>query len=504
MKRFLLILTCALGFFLLLQITPGIPGGDDGYRHATFARLLITNWQEVRQTGWHLLYLWPKPVDIWFLFHVLLAPLTLLFDRIMAVKIFSTLLFGLLIWAFLMLLDFFRVRYKLLWLAFLLLGSGDLLFRIALGRPFLLSLLLLLLATWLVLKSRGFWLAVVSAAHALAYSVFFLILVVPIARYLTCRNPRNLRLVVYSFLGMLVGLLLNPFFPENLGFSLVQIFTPLTVGLANHLQIGSELYPLFSYPGLERIAAQTFVFGFWMLAIGLYFKKNSKAAKTLDSNFILLLGGLFFLSTLWTQRTEDYFVFFALIFLAGVLTPYLVALPWASLRQKLFRDPATTGMLAIVLISVALVGAYTLSQTIRFIRLAPPPIKSPAALSNQTGQNTIVFNAQWDQYPRLYYADPSSYYIVGMDPTFMYLLDTEKYWLWRHLSDDQLLSCPRPDCFNNLKATQTPYAVIKKVFGSNYVFLENRRNPNLKNYLDHASGFQNFYHDEQTTWYKVL
>jgi hypothetical protein len=81
-------------FFLILLGTPNIPGGDDAYRHVKMASRLVTDGRAVFADPWLLPYLWPKPVDAWFGYHVLLAPFTAVLPLILAAKVFTSLVFG--------------------------------------------------------------------------------------------------------------------------------------------------------------------------------------------------------------------------------------------------------------------------------------------------------------------------------------------------------------------------------------------------------------------------
>ncbi len=45
----------------------------------------------------------------------------------------------------------------------------------------------------------------------------------------------------------------------------------------------------------------------------------------------------------------------------------------------------------------------------------------------------LVFTADWDDYPFLFFFDPDHVYLVGLDPTFMYAWDAEVYAEWDRL-----------------------------------------------------------------------
>ena len=48
-------------------------------------------------------------------------------------------------------------------------------------------------------------------------------------------------------------------------------------------------------------------------------------------------------------------------------------------------------------------------------------------INNNLKQRDIIFHADWDDFPPLFYYSPNNYYIVGLDPTFMYNYDKNLY-----------------------------------------------------------------------------
>jgi hypothetical protein len=501
MKKLILILLCCLAFFSLLNLTPGIPGGDDGYRHVKFAQLIYTDWQTAKTEGWHIVFHWPKPVDAWFLFHLLLGPLALAFYPIIAYKIFSTVIFGFIIFLFLQLLKAMRARYHVFWLAVLLLGNAFLLNRMALGRPFLLSVLFCLAGTWFIFKSKTIWFGVMSALHALAHSIFFIILIVPVVNFLLARTRKNFYYILYGILGVALGVAVNPFFPQNLLFSLDQSYSPLFVG-APLLSIGSEVYPV----SLTGLVSLNLALAGWLLATIIFLIQFKKYRDDQPLFFVFCVSWLFFLLGLKTQRGLDYFLPFAVLFSAALFTPFMEKIPWPQILKKITTDSMVYGPLATAtLMFVAFFGA-NLAGSMSFIKKAPSPFLYYGAsqyLLGNSQKNALVFNTQWGQYQQLYFWNSKNYYVAGIDITIFYLRDQKKYWLWSHVADDELLTCTEKAC-NKPKETRTIYQAVKNDFGATFLFVENSRNPNLKRYLDKNKDFRKVYADEKTSLYKIL
>src|SRR5712692_3003990 len=193
---------------------------NDGYYHIRWAAMLRENWP-------HLPAFKALPlttlneqsyVDHHYLFHVLLIPFTL-GDLRMGAKLAAVVFSSLGIVSMFALLVVQRSRFRWLWLAPLIAGSEHFLYRMSMTRAPALSLALLGAGTYLILKRKHLWLGMLSFIFVWSYSLFPLILVFALAYsvavYLSERRI-DLWGAVTSFLGIIAGLVINPYFPKNL------------------------------------------------------------------------------------------------------------------------------------------------------------------------------------------------------------------------------------------------------------------------------------------------
>src|SRR5713101_5598430 len=125
----LLSVTVAAAFFLLLLATPDIPGGDDAYRHVKYAYRLVRDPHGALSQPWKLLYFWPKPVDAWFGYHLLLGPLTLLFGLIASAKALGAAVYGAQTFVLLAIMKQLGVFCRKAWVVLAIAGSGMALWR---------------------------------------------------------------------------------------------------------------------------------------------------------------------------------------------------------------------------------------------------------------------------------------------------------------------------------------------------------------------------------------
>src|SRR3712207_5902692 len=70
----------------------------------------------------------------------------------------------------------------------------------------------------------------------------------------------------------------------------------------------------------------------------------------------------------------------------------------------------------------------------------------------------IVFNTDWDDFPKLFFYDPTHAYVSGLDPTYLYDRDAGLSKLYDDIT---------------LGRVRDPGPVIRERFGARYVFTDN-------------------------------
>jgi hypothetical protein len=70
----------------------------------------------------------------------------------------------------------------------------------------------------------------------------------------------------------------------------------------------------------------------------------------------------------------------------------------------------------------------------------------------------LVFNTDWDDFPRLFYYDPDHYYVSGLDPSYLYDKDPDLSRLYDRIT---------------LGREEDPAPLIRNRFGARYVFSDN-------------------------------
>lgn len=468
-------------FFLILLSTSSIPGGDDAYRHVKMASRLVTEPSKVFADPWLLPYFWSKPVDAWFGYHVLLAPFTAVLPLILATKVFASLVFASFAFVTLLLLRQLNVEYPIIWAMIVVGGSGTALYRATLSRPFLFSNVLVLLALLYTLRGKPIALGVVSALHAACYSIFFLVSLAPVMALLLRRDRRSAWTLLACGTGMVAGLLSNPYFPENVCFDLVQA---AIVGIAKnaHVRLGIELEPITFW----WFAASMPVMLVWLAGVVRLGKQRlalGSAEWLLFALSLVTLG-----ASVQISRTMDLFVPMAVLFSAVMLSS------WVGAHRRDFLS--LVGVLLMICGGNVVLTYFNMRQAVpheRFLGV------SRYLAANAAGE--LVANAQWDEYPFLFFWTTQSRYVIGIEPTFLYLSDPRKYWFWRHIAEDETGTCDHERCAP-AQAGNIPQAVSDGLH-ARYILTEHARNPRVEAALTADNRVREVYRDAECSLFAI-
>jgi hypothetical protein len=464
---------------VLMSASPSIPGGDDAYRHVRFASRLLANPTYAMADPWRLLYFWPKPVDPWFGYHVLLAPLTIFFSLVMAPKILASLIWAAIVYVIFRLLALFDSVWNVGWVVLCVCGSGTLLSRATFSRPYLLSLLLVLAAAFFTLRNRPLALAGVSAIHALSYSIFFMVGLAPGVYFLLRRDRDSAKLLAGCIAGICLGLVANPFFPENVKFDIVQTLTP---AVHHNIDASDESKPITIW----WIISAAPVMVVWGAAV-LRTIRNRRSMTSTGMLAVLGVSIVALLMSIQVARALDYFVPFAVLFAASGLSTWI-----ARNRRDARYLAAMLSVLCLFNVGTAYGGVAKAPSITAY--------RGIGEYLERHGRGAIVFNTAWDQYPFLYFWSPDSRYVNGIYPTFLYMQDERRYWLWHHLSKDGTTTCDEPQCD---AANSIPTHAAARQFDASFVFVEKARTPRLEVELRRAPGFSEVYSDPKLALFSV-
>ena len=475
-------------FALVLSVMAWIQFGgpaildNDGYYHIRWAAMLRENFPNLPAFKALPLTTLDEQnyVDHHYLFHLLLIPFTLSDLRVGA-KLAAVVFSSLGIASLFALLAAYRIRFRWIWLAPLVAGSEHFLYRMSMTRAPALSLALLGIGTYLIFKRKFVWLGVLSFVFVWSYSLFPLMLafamIHSIAVYLSERRI-DLLAVIASSIGIVAGLVINPYFPKNLWLFRQHVLMKYTGEYA--VDVGIEWYPYEAWAMLG-ISAVAFAVYF----VGLLAFEYRERVRDLKPLFFLLVSFLLLLMAFKARRFIEYWPPFAVLFAAFTIAPRLDRVNFAWLAKT--RDRAAAAIAAaFVTIAAILWMGNCLWKAREDVRSETDPYAYRGAcewIAANTPPGSMIFNSDWDDFPMLFYYNPKHQYIVGLDPTYLH---DRNPGLWKMYADI------------TLGRETNPAPLIREQFGAEYVFTDNEH-PELLEIAEESGNFDKVYEDKFTT-----
>ncbi len=338
------------------------------------------------------------------------------------------------------------VAWSALWTLALFALSEPFLYRLSMTRAQAASLLLLVWALHCLLQGRYHWLMLWGFVYVWLYNGFPLLWLL-VGAYGLASALTERRLVwlplFYATVGIVAGLIINPYFPENLTF-IIRHLGPKVGELT--VAVGNEWYPYDTWQLVQHSGWTLLAFGGAMLAMGWRSQRPDKRTVML-----FLLTVVFGVMLLKSRRFIEYFPAFVLIFTAFSLSPWLEAW-WRARPTARAWFPLALGLLLLLPLNVSLREARSLAAA------APPANKYAAAtlwLKAYSPPGSHVFQLDWDDFTRLFFYDHDKVYTVGLDPTYMAQFDSDLYEEWVQITRGQVVR---------------PSEVIRQRFGGEYVF----------------------------------
>jgi hypothetical protein len=293
------------------------------------------------------------------------------------------------------------------------------------------------------------------------------------------------RPLLWAAVGIGAGLIINPYFPNNLIFTYHHLLPKLMD--ATSVNVGNEWYPYDTGQllGNSFLALIAFVSG--TLALGLTGRKMDLRIAT--SFLITLLFGLMLFKA---RRFIEYFPPFALIFSAFAWAPLLNVERKTEVATAKFLTGLQANFhiaLLVIVISIGMVKVIPATQE-SLTKSKPYDLYQGASawLAHNTPEGERVFQTDWDDFPRLFFYNTHNTYLVGLDPTYFQLYDKDLYDLWVKITRGEI---------------KQPSQIILTRFSAHYVHTD----LNHKNFLREAvsdPGLVEVYRDGQAVIFKVL
>jgi hypothetical protein len=322
------------------------------------------------------------------------------------------------------------------------------------------ALLILILGLHWLFQERFWLLLPLGFLFVWLYDAFPLLLFIGGAYFLaTWMTERRIvwQALAFPAVGIILGLLINPYFPENI-FFIVNHLAP-KIG-ASSTRVGNEWYPYRTWTLVENSGVALLAMVLGTFAWGWRKERIDRVALTL---FILTI--LFAFLLFRSRRFIEYFPAIALIF---------AVVSFAPLVEEWLGESKTRARIMFVALFVLLVlpAAFVVNQTREAVGGSKPADQYADAaiwLHDNTPAGSMVFQTDWDDFTRLFFYNQNNVYTVGLDPTYMELYDAELYDEWRQITQGDV---------------KQPGEVIRERFGASYVFSDLKHKSFLEEVAD--------------------
>lgn len=486
-------------------------GDFDGYYHVRWSRML---WEGIKAKSFPPIFVWlplttlepSRYVDHHLLFHFFQIPFTWFQDLRLGAKIGSTIFASVALFSCYWLLVKHRIRYTLVWLVALLACSAPFLFRLNMAKAPPFAIIYLVITLYLLFKQKYWPLIPLAFVFTLTYDMFvLLILLVFFWVIVIAWTERRIewRPVVWVGIGVVAGIVINPYFPKNI--LLLYEHIRMKVRPSEYAtKVGGEWYPYDTWEFLwNSVVAVT------AMLVGYIAFDASDRKRAHQSLLLLLFATTLMLMTARWKRIAEYWPPFAVMFAAFSLQPWLQGarstftrlpndvldelLPFldrheAAEKQQTTHAHERWGMMVAAALAVVLALPLFLNLRVTFTDIASSdPHEHYQAGAEWMRANIpsgqIIFNTDWDDFPRLYYYDPTHNYVSGLDPHYLYDKDPALSQLYDRIT---------------LGDESDPGPLIRDRFRSRYVFTDNGHDKFYNNAIE-SGWFEIVYEDTDCT-----
>lgn len=496
---------------LLQYSTSAICCGDwDGYYHIRWSALL---WENFKHGHWIPDFTWlPLTVlnqndyaDHHFLFHLLQIPFLWFFEPVTAAKLAAIFYGSLSIFSVYWLMFRYKIEYLLVWLAALLVCANSFYYRINMAKAPPLTIIYTVAGIYLLFERKYALLLPLMFVFVWTYSLFPILFVAAVFwTIIIVWNERvfEWRPTVYTMGGMILGNIINPYFPQNLYLFSEHYFEKFKIGSDFAVSVGGEWYP---FSGMELLMNLPVALLAMIIGYILFYPKNGKLPE--KSAFFLMFATVLLAAQFRSKRYAEYFPPFAILFAAfswrefikpsfqlpedfrADIAPYLDRVKGLETQQvagafKKFA-PWLLGLLLVVWMIYNLTGVNTTnlvdekwkntpglraifgvneSGLISDIRGNEPNDKYRRATdwaNENIPAGERIFNCNWDDFPKLFFYDQKHNYVYGLDPNYLYTKNPDDYKLVMDLTAGKI---------------DDPAPQIREKLGARFIFSDAKEN----------------------------
>jgi len=515
-------------FWWLQFSLPGICCGDfDGYYHIKWSQLL---WQGLRH-GHLPAFTWlplttlnaTQYADQHFLFHILLIPFTWFGDLRLGAKGATALFSAAAVFSVYWVILRYRIRYPLVWLFALLACSSFFYSRLTMTKAQGVSILFIVAGIYLLFERKYAWLGPTAFLYVWTYNLFVMVgVLVLIWAAVVWWSERRMewRPLLWAGVGMVAGIIVNPYFPHNLSLFLEHLVAK-SGSTSMQAGVGFEWYPLNSWEFLNTAIVACLAMAVGYVAFGYVLSiSHSDKVRVQRPLLLLVFSSFLLLITLRSMRFVEYWPPFAVLFAAFTLQAawdnrlklpgHLSPQPDENLQPvpaglepdegpRVLRKALFIGLIVLLLGADSFYDLNAARMRITEVTRDPNYYQAGTAwmLAN-IAPGSLIFDVNWGDFPKLFFYDTSHSYVGGLDAIYL----RDKHAEFARL-DDRLSS----------GAEQDPAAAIRSLFATvspgapSYLFVGNSPappRPGWFRYMMEGGKVKKVYEDKECVILQVL
>ncbi|MCX5680559.1 MAG: hypothetical protein NTZ95_07985 [Candidatus Omnitrophica bacterium] len=489
----LLIFVISLSYFALLQFsTPKVLYEPDSYYHIKLAEM-IRDHGPIQNFPWAQYSVLGKDTfaDFDFLFHLLLIPFTFA-GLIFGIKLAGVIFPAILVTILYLIIAKRELPFPFFWAVSIFASGFFFTHRMMYVRPYLISIPLSLLIVDAIIDKKEIKLFILTFLFSWTYVMSVLSVVyalVFVFVYAIKKEQFPLKVLFSAIGGWLIGFVAHPNFPNTLKAMFTRLFFTTASSWGNiNMSAGVEMMPMTTRIFFVDLGYVLVLF-VGLIYVLMMYKKEISAT----SNCLILISTVFFVGTLMSRRVVEYSVPFSLYTCAFLCRDLIknAKAPQGPFRYKSLLAGRTPIAVMIVLVLFSVFSVKTFARDYNYIAKERGDLVEKGALwlKDNSEEKDIVFNCGWDNFAQLLFSNTKNYYIVGLDPTYIYMYNRGLWVKW-----DMIRKGARKDI----------YDVVKNDFNAKWIFTMNTNNRRqFIKIADQDPNLERVYFDGNSIIYKL-
>jgi hypothetical protein len=486
-----------LYFGFIQNLSDRISGNDSLY-HIKYAWLL---WNEgaIRSFPWLQGTIFRDAwVDHQFLYHLLLIPFTWIGDLRLAARAAGAFWASAAIYSvYLLIREMGEAgsqwrRWAWVWPLVIAASSHTMLYRLTNTRVQAVCVVFMMAAIMLQEKGRYRYLLPLGFLFAWLYHGSVILIPLTLLYAASCLIIERRLIwspVVYACAGLALGFLINPYFPDSIGFLIRHL--PDVAGSGTGVPPSAEWVSYASWDLFQTTR------GAWLLLlVGVLMMTFYRHGLTRRTLFHFLACCMMLVLFLKVRRFVEYWPLFVALFSASVIQEVsgevaasVERIAPADTQGRRVMRLAFLSALCLVLACVAVLNAirtgYDIAANAPIDRFA----NASAWLKANTPRHSVVYNGQWDTFPDLFFHNHHNLWVAGLNANFTYFLEPRLWLLYKNVSDGYVEDTAR---------------YLKQAYRADYALTLKKEGGLMRLAAAPQNGLMPVWEDRQTAIYRLL